>query len=127
MTTLSDADLEFVQGRLHVAYIQALAAEIRAAVGRRGRPLAVAYEPGDGTRYTMAFTPLDLPPTTERATVRRGWEARGERPDEVVYEFPGVDTGLGIGARPDGRFALVSYVEHGAYPFELFSGGKDSR
>jgi hypothetical protein len=121
-TILTDDDLKRVRERLHEGYITALAAEIRAAVGGKGRPLAVAYEPGDMTRYVLVFTPLDLSPVTERAHVRCGWPFQGEDPAAVIQEPRGVDTGLGVG-EPDGRFALVALVDHGAYPFELFGPG----
>lgn len=92
-------------------YIRSSGREVAAALAH-GRAIEIAYQPGDGTRYPLVFTPLW---TVETASPR---EVDGVRWDSRAC--PGVTDGE---AYPYGS-VLVTRVERGAsYPMRLHPRG----
>lgn len=98
--------------RLDGTYVETVAREV-AAVLSRGRPVEACYQPGDGTRYGLVFTPLwKLMAAPPRVASIGGWSSApvawpGRACDGIVYEF---------GA------TLISLVGRAAYPLNLGLG-----
>src|SRR4051812_17808853 len=114
---LSDRDREILDGggyieRLDYGYIESSAEEVARAL-RRGRPVEIAFQPGDGTFYGLVFTPLGISPQLETAAPRVKDGLEWDR-----HACKGVGVGLDYGE----GWALVSYVEHAACPFEILRG-----
>jgi hypothetical protein len=55
MISLTEADREFILGRLDRGHINEIAREVRAALNR-GETIEATYCPGDGTYYALLFT-----------------------------------------------------------------------
>ncbi len=98
----------FVEARLDMDYVRQTARHIAAALRGQGEPLGVVLQPGDGTRYDLAFLPLqNLRGAPGRVKDGQVWDSV---PDFGSERAPGT--------------ALVTwYQQHAAGGFDFRSGG----
>lgn len=101
----------FLHPDLDYDYIDGVAEDIARAL-RNSFSIDTAYQPGDGTFYGLAFTPLrTIVQARPRTKDGREWEILSCR-------------GVSDGNRYEPTAVLVSWVENGAYPIRL--GGRTS-
>lgn len=111
---LYESESAYTHDELDYDYIVGVAADVARAL-RSGRPIEVAYQPGDWTRYGLVFTPLQ--------TLLR---ARARVVDGKTWDSAAVSGMHGANGGYVENGYLVAWVEHTAYPFRLgFRFGRD--
>jgi hypothetical protein len=95
-----------VREELDLDYVEEVARAVAASL-RRGEPLGVAFQPGDGTRYDLLFVP------TQSLRHAAGRVVGGERWGAV--------TDFGISREPGTAF--VAWYRSGGAGFDFRSGG----
>lgn len=108
---MSDLDVcevyAFVEARLEMDYVRETALWVARSLRAGGPALEVCLQPGDGTRYDLAFVPLQaLGTAPPRVKDGKAWDA------QCAF---GVDRQRGT--------ALVVWPGHGAAGLDLRSGG----
>lgn len=99
---------DYVLGRLDMAYVRQTAEYVAAALRGRGEALGVAFQPGDGTRYDLAFVPIQYLRHAPGRIVRG--ELWPERTEFGISRVPGT--------------AIVVYHQQGrAAGLDLRTGG----
>lgn len=137
---LADAR-EYVEGRLDAPYVASTAAAVADALARRV-PMEVCFQPGDGTRYDLVFTPvLALESAPPRVASMRCHECRGS--GQKILQVAGGDNISpcrecgGSGRTPPQEWdrlcsfgvsrepfkAVVAWTDHGAFGADLACGG----
>lgn len=119
---VSDSEREFLHPGLDLSYVDALGADL-ARILRNGDVAEAAYQPGDGTRYSLVIVPL----STFRAGQPRVYNGSvWERHAVSGMKRPGGDDGGdGSGFYADGGH-LLCFSEKRCYPVWLAAGEERS-
>jgi hypothetical protein len=97
----------YVEGRLDMGYVRDVARYVAASLRGQGQPIGVAFQPGDGTRYDLLFTPIQaLRFAPARVVDGNDW---------------GLEAEFGISREPG--TAVVVWGRNGAAGFDFRTGG----
>jgi hypothetical protein len=98
--------------QLNMPYVRGAGAAV-ADVLRKGRVCEFAYQPGDMTRYKLVFAEVGISPIMDTPPIEY------ERRPGAADVLNPVGAGVFSPHEQENGYVLVSWLEHGAYPFQL--------